>query len=313
MGTFESLGENCEFGLVQRRCGAEPLGLLRFSSAPLPKLVKALDARFSGMGMPAAITVKVSPNGSEYMVLDGCFGFEYHAWVLVEEKSPEAVHQRECRRVPFLVRKLIEDLTGGEKIFVYHGMVPLHVDDAFRLLASMQQYGPATLMWVELADEDAPAGTVEWLVPGLLKAHVDRFAPGDNAHDFSLDVWIDICRKAYTMAREGFLPARASTVDMRPKTRYMGYVDEANRSCVIGWVANEADWNQSLLVEILVNGVSAAMCEANQYRAGLEKIHPDATGRYEFKFDFAEPLTESNDPKIEVRVARSDYYLRASS
>ena len=27
---FESLGENCEFGLFQRRCDAEPLGLLRF-------------------------------------------------------------------------------------------------------------------------------------------------------------------------------------------------------------------------------------------------------------------------------------------
>ncbi len=33
---FESLGQNCEFGLVQRRAGADPLGLLRFDSAPCP-------------------------------------------------------------------------------------------------------------------------------------------------------------------------------------------------------------------------------------------------------------------------------------
>ena len=47
---FESLGENCEFGLVQRRCGIEPLGLLRFSSTPLPPLLHALRERFAGMG-----------------------------------------------------------------------------------------------------------------------------------------------------------------------------------------------------------------------------------------------------------------------
>jgi len=28
---FESIGDNCELGLVQRRAGSEPLGLLRFA------------------------------------------------------------------------------------------------------------------------------------------------------------------------------------------------------------------------------------------------------------------------------------------
>src|SRR5579885_2880091 len=49
MMRFESLGENCEFGLAQRRCGAEPLGLLRFASAPLEKLLAGLEGRFEGM------------------------------------------------------------------------------------------------------------------------------------------------------------------------------------------------------------------------------------------------------------------------
>ena len=30
---FESIGDNCELGLVQRRAGSEPLGLLRFAGS----------------------------------------------------------------------------------------------------------------------------------------------------------------------------------------------------------------------------------------------------------------------------------------
>ena len=122
---FESLGENCEFGLVQRRAGAEPLGLFRFSSAPLDKLLAALNARFDGMGHPDKLTIEISPNGREYMVLDEQFGIRYHAWVAVGEKEPAEIHRRECKRLPLLIQKLIEDLIDGEKLFVYHGVDPL--------------------------------------------------------------------------------------------------------------------------------------------------------------------------------------------
>jgi tetratricopeptide (TPR) repeat protein len=43
---FESLGENCEFGLVQRHYGAEPLGLLRWMGAEPDQLCLALEAGF---------------------------------------------------------------------------------------------------------------------------------------------------------------------------------------------------------------------------------------------------------------------------
>src|SRR5260221_3025006 len=65
MMQFESLGENCEFGLVQRRCGAEPLGLLRFASAPLPVLLAGLRARFEGLGDPGEIDIQISENQQE--------------------------------------------------------------------------------------------------------------------------------------------------------------------------------------------------------------------------------------------------------
>jgi hypothetical protein len=196
---FESIGENCEFGLVQRGCGAEPLGLLRFASAPLPKLLAALRARFAGMGNPENVVVEVSSNEQEYMIDDRAFGFNYHAWVNVGEKTPAEIHAREVRRVPFLIRKLIEDLNAGEKIFVYHGMQPLSVANARNLAAALRAYGPGTLLWVELADAGHSAGSVEWVEAGLLCGRIDRFAPSEDAHDLSLESWITVCERAFAM------------------------------------------------------------------------------------------------------------------
>lgn len=199
---FESLGENCEFGLVQRRCGAEPLSLLRFASAPLPKLLNALDARFEGMGTPYNIEVQLSDNETEYMVLDKCFGFYYHAWVKAGEQTPEQIHAREIRRLPFLVRKLIDDLTTASKIFVYHGMKPMSAADARALATAVRRYGPGKVLWVELSDAEHPPGSAEWVGPGLLCGRVDRFAPGENAHDLSLESWLDVCRSALAISSD---------------------------------------------------------------------------------------------------------------
>lgn len=204
MVLFESLGENCEFGLVQRRCGAEPLGLLRFSSTPYAPLLRALRSRFAGMGRPESIEVEVAGSGREYMIFDKRFGFRYHAWVKLGEMTPADIHMREARRLPFLITKLIEDLTEGEKIFVFHGMKPLTEAEACELADAIRAYGPGTLLWVELADDAHPPGSVIPIAPGLLKGHMDRFAPGENAHDLSLGCWISLCRNARALvhARE---------------------------------------------------------------------------------------------------------------
>ena len=196
---FESLGQNCEFGLVQRQCQSEPLGLLRFSSTPLPQLLDALDARFEGMGGPDTIHVALSTNGREYMVQDSRFGFLYHAWVNAGQMPPEDIARREARRVPFLVRKLIEDLEAGEKTFVFKGMSAVPEEEVFPLAMAIRRYGPNTLLFVTLADADHKAGSVEAHAPGFLIGYLDRFAPGDNANDLLLGQWVKLCREAYRL------------------------------------------------------------------------------------------------------------------
>jgi hypothetical protein len=196
---FESLGQNCEFGLVQRRCNAEPLGLLRFASTPLPHLLAALGADFEGMGTERSVRVEMSANGHEFMVSDTQYGLTYHAWVNAGEMEEAALHRREVRRVPMLVRKLREDLELGEKIFVFKGMEALAEEEVFPLAAALRRYGPNLLLFVTLADAAHQAGSVEMRPAGYMVGYIDRFAPGENAHDFLLDQWIAVCRQAYRL------------------------------------------------------------------------------------------------------------------
>jgi hypothetical protein len=204
---FESLGQNCEFGLVQRQCQAEPLGLLRFSSTPLPQLLDALEHRFDGMGEPGTIQVDLSSNGREYMVRDTRFGFLYHAWVSAGEMSKEDVARREARRVPFLTRKLVEDLEAGEKTFVFKGMSAMPEEEVFPLAMAIRRYGANSLLFVTLSDESHRGGTVEARAPGFLVGYIDRFAPGDNANDLLLGQWVKICREAYRLRLAAGQPA----------------------------------------------------------------------------------------------------------
>ena len=83
---FESLGDNCELGLVQRRVGAEPLGLLRFSGAPLRNLLRAFAARFEHIADPAH--VRLQPENGEFMVKLTKYDFTYHSDVKIGEIEP---------------------------------------------------------------------------------------------------------------------------------------------------------------------------------------------------------------------------------
>jgi hypothetical protein len=143
------------------------------------------------------------------MVFEKHFEFRYHAWVGVHEKTADEVLAREVRRLPFLVRKLLADLSDGAKIFVFHGMEPLTPAQAAGLARAIRSFGPGTLLWVELADADNPPGSVRRLGDGLLKGHMDRFAPGENAHDISLHCWTELCLAALDAMVQQPLPGLA--------------------------------------------------------------------------------------------------------
>ena len=209
---FESLGDNCEFGLVQRRCGAEPLGLLRFSNIELGPLLRGLAAEFEGLEVREDLMLTFSEaERREYVLHHSRYALSFHTFQYENEIDAAELMGKQSARLRLLRRKFLEDLREGEKIFVYKRNEALSEQDVLPLHVALNRFAPNTLLFVTPADAAHPPGTVERLMPGLLRGSIDRFAPPENAHDLSLECWLAVCVNAYRLAREtAAVPVSAS-------------------------------------------------------------------------------------------------------
>ncbi len=202
MMQFESLGDNCEFGLVQRRCGAEPLSLLRFSAIELWPLLRGLDVGFHDFGERTKLEVRLEGTvRREYVFHEMRYGVAYHTFRYEGDVDADRLMAGEPTRLAFRVRKFLEDLRGGEKIFVCKRNIPLQEEETLPLYAALSSYGRIALVWVVPADAGHASGSVEVVAPGLFKGYIARFAPLDNAHDLLLDEWLEVCANAYELSR----------------------------------------------------------------------------------------------------------------
>jgi hypothetical protein len=201
---FEALGDNCEFGLVQRKAGSEPLGLLRFAGFFIPvehrlnRLVSALRASFEGLGCPDTVQVEAAgePGRREYLIKESAYGLMYHSFQMEGRIEPEKLRGLEAKKLEFLRRKFVADLRQAEKILVWKSNVRIPESDVRELLAALREFGPNRLLWVQQEDTKNPAGHVEWAAEGLLKGYVDRLAPYDNAPNISFESWLQVCDAA---------------------------------------------------------------------------------------------------------------------
>jgi capsular polysaccharide biosynthesis protein len=206
---FEALGDNCEFGLVQRQAGAEPLGLLRFASPYVPievrlrTVVDAIERRFEGLGSLDTVHLKLhgKPERREYLVHESAYQLLHHTFLHEGEVDPDDFRRKEARRLVFLRDKLLADLAAGEKLWVWKSNLALSYDDISPLLDVLRRLGPNSLLWIVVADPEHPSGTVERIESDLLKGYVDRLAAYDDATNISFESWYAVCRSAYALWR----------------------------------------------------------------------------------------------------------------
>ena len=197
---FEALGDDCEFGLLQRRSRAEPIGLFRFATVGSPRnLIDLLDSGFEALG-DAEFTYLEQIEGGEYLIKDRRGYYWMHTFTRADTVNADVFLRQQIRRINYLKQKLVEDLTAAEKIFVYKGTHKRLTDgELFGLHQAVRRYGTNALLGIRLQDEDHPAGTIEVLADDLMVGYLDRMAHAEAAKGFSPDVWFVILRQAHAV------------------------------------------------------------------------------------------------------------------
>jgi hypothetical protein len=192
---FESLGQNCEFGLMQRGVGAEPLGLLRFAGLILPDLLSGLETAFAGVENADHIELSEGLlNGrEEFMARAMKHGVRFHTNVFRDEfADPTAVIARVVLYLRYLRRHFEEAMISGERIFVLQHPEIREPSRALPVLARLCAWGPNKLLYVT-RDRTVPAGTVRQEATNLFHGFIDRFVPPIESYRTNFDAWVSIC------------------------------------------------------------------------------------------------------------------------
>ncbi|MBC7634941.1 MAG: hypothetical protein H7251_04995 [Acetobacteraceae bacterium] len=199
MMRFESFGDNCEFGLVQRHFGAEPIGLLRWTDVPAEQLARMLESRFVGLGEVDCSQIMLVGWG-EYFIMDQAFGLGIHTWVNEHEGDAADIFARQTRRIRRLRDELLELLEEGGQIVVYRPRRRLDEMLRQRIFKALRAIGCNTLLLVEAEDGTNPPGTLRELAPGLVVGYISHLSPvpinGRQVWDIPFDLWLEICRVA---------------------------------------------------------------------------------------------------------------------
>ncbi len=200
---FQSLGDDCEFGIVQRHTGIEPLGLFRFCKVAIEHIIGGFQAGFAGMAEDEnfQIVEYTHAPGHDYMGRERKYGMLYHTHRLPGQIDPDLLKTQEMARLRFMARKIMEDAALPDQIFVVKRKQRLLVEEVARLVLALRDCGPSQLVWVCEAYDDIPPGTAERVTDRLIVAYVDRIdvAP---LREVSLESWIAACRAAWVVYQE---------------------------------------------------------------------------------------------------------------
>lgn len=198
---FEALGNACEFGVVQREFGAEPLGLLRWSGITPANLKAALLERFQGIGEPEHTKLHVV--GTEYVASDARYHLRMHTFVNEQERPAEVFHPLLCKRQRYLRDKLIDDLEDGEKIFVYHHPENLPDDDICGLGAAVRTYGDNCFVCIQVASGDISSRTIRRIDRGIYVGYIDYLVNLQVKGRLpAFASWADLCRQLLAAWRQ---------------------------------------------------------------------------------------------------------------
>jgi hypothetical protein len=215
---FESLGENCEFGIAQRKLDAEVLGLFRFGFTPVDSLLRGFADGFKAIATPESVSVVASDGKRpELLLAVDAYKMRWHTFVYADEADAEATRRGQATKLGFVSRKFVEALRASRKIFVLKRERPLTMAEVLPVLREINRTGRNILLYVVPGASPERNGTVEVLGPGLLRGHIAAFAPNEDVMSVNATDWLRLCANAWTLRAQAELPAEAVAAAPEPE------------------------------------------------------------------------------------------------
>ncbi|HEY4174704.1 MAG TPA: hypothetical protein VGM42_16865 [Rhodopila sp.] len=193
LGGFESLGEDCEFGIVQRHYGVDaPLTLFRWAGTRFEDVVIGLETRFIDLGS----SVEAVWDGSRYYLRTPLLTM--HTTCSVEQDAAGVAEMVASGRATLRIlrRKLRQNIEEAKRVFVFVSLNPQFGETQIRRLqGALRRVGPAPLLSVRLAGAGDMTGNVEQMGDGLYAAAINAFAKPVRP----FDEWLRICGQTMDM------------------------------------------------------------------------------------------------------------------
>ena len=205
---FESLGDNCEFGFLQRALGSEEGSLFRWAFVTdFSDLINLINNDFVDFYQFENLVAT-----SESMVLDRGTGLHFHT-EMYSSRDPASglwefndsladrrkIYDSEISKVRYLVEKFRRSMKTEDRIFVIKINASAPLDHAGPLLAALSARGNAKLLVVAEADAQNPAGSAKVLADNLCAGYVSRFAAYHAADDICIESWTEALENAHAL------------------------------------------------------------------------------------------------------------------
>ena len=199
--SFESLGQDCEFGLVQRRFGAEPLGLLRWTTTKPDTLIAGLRTRFANLGEVENTVLDLGK--PEIMVNDLALKIRFHTFIQQGTSIDlEKFRGKQARHLRYLRDAFLERLELADRVYVYKYVGDFDQRKADTIFEELRRLGNVSIVFVTRARDGEPAGSVRCLHEGFYVGHLSRYGlDAGPAWNIAFDEWTSICREVLRAAK----------------------------------------------------------------------------------------------------------------
>jgi len=188
---FESLGNDCEFGFAQRKVGAEPMSLFRWSGIEPHHLMSVMENQLTDFDKSENYTLEKQDSG-QYFLKESKYGTVTHTHITAGIIPEDVLLKRMIERQTFLKRKLLSDIDIGTKVFVYRFYNDPHDDYVLELVKSLQGIGIKRILICRKADSDHAPGTSREFSSGVILGYLST-----NYPDTPFKEWDEIVQNAY--------------------------------------------------------------------------------------------------------------------